>query len=132
MSICPNSDIDFDKTLVNLVGNSLPQTRKKLFYFACIPVRLTLYFLVYYYRNWIYMPFLVGIISLITAIRLSGSIIVPGTQWWSKRWQFLVSTGLVGVCVGVYFKKIDTMGMSIVLFISLIVGIIESLFINFC
>jgi len=131
-NICPNSDNDFNKIIASLMGNSLPETRRKLFYFTCIPVRLVLFFMVYYFRNWTYMPFLLGIISFITAIRLSKSVFDPGTQWWSKRWQFFISTILFIVCVSVYFKKIDNSAMSIVLFISLAIGILQSLFIKFC
>jgi hypothetical protein len=132
MSVCPNSDPDFDKVLVNMVGNSLPDTRKKIFYLICIPVRFILYSLVYYYSDLTFMPFLVGIISLITAIRLAISLKDTGNQWWSKKWQFFISMILVIVCIFVYFKKIDSRSMSIVLFTSLLGGIIESLLINFC
>jgi len=132
MSNCPNSDPNFDKILVNLIGNSQPDTRKKIFYFICIPIRFILYFLVFYYRDLSLLPVVIGIIAFFTSIRLSESILEKGNQWWSKRWQFIVSIVLTVVCIGVYFNKIDSRSIAFVLFISLLGGIIESLFIDFC
>lgn len=129
---CPNSDPDFDKILVSLVGDSKPETRRKIFYSVCIIVRLLLYSAVYYYRDLPFMPIVVGLISLATAIRLLPSIIEPGNQWWSKRWQLFISSILVLVCAGIYLKWLDSRFMGLVLFVSLLVGIIESLFIKFC
>lgn len=129
---CPNSDLDFDKILVSLVGDSKPETRRKIFYSVCIIVRFLLYLAIYYYRDLSLMPILVGLISLATAIRLLPSIKEPGNQWWSKRWQLFISVILVIVCVGIYFKRLDSSFMGIVLFVSLLVGIIESFFIKFC
>jgi len=132
MNICPNSDPNFNNVLLKVVGNSTPETRKILFYFTCIPVRFILYSLVFYFRDLFFVPIVIGFLSLITSIRLSSSIIDKGNQWWSKRWQFFISTILIFVCIGVYFNKIDSKSMSLVLFISLIVGFFESLFIDFC
>lgn len=132
MSTCPNSDAGFNKILLSLIGNSEPATRKKIFYFICIPVRFILYSLVFYYRDLSLLPIVIGAIAFTTSIRLSESIIEKGNQWWSKRWQLFISIILVFVCLGVYFNKIDSRSMSFILFISLLGGIIESLFINFC
>jgi len=129
---CPNSDPGFDQVLNSIIGNSSPELRRKLFYGVCIPVRFSLYLLVFYYRNFKFMPIIVGLVALATAIRLSPSIINPGKQWWSKRLQFFISSILVLVCAGVYLNKIDNRAMALTLFISLIVGVIQSLFITFC
>jgi hypothetical protein len=132
MTTCPNSDASFNKILVSLIGNSQPDTRKKIFYFMCIPIRFILYSLVFYYRDLSLLPIVIGIIAFITSIRLSESIIEKGNQWWSKRWQLFISIILVFVCIGVYFNKIDSRSMGLVLFISLLGGFIESLFVDFC
>jgi hypothetical protein len=132
MTSCPNSDDSFNKILVSLIGNSQPDTRKKIFYFMCIPIRFILYSLVFYYRDLSLLPIVIGIIAFITSIRLSESFIEKGNQWWSKRWQLFISIFLVFVCLGVYFNKIDGRAISFILFISLLGGIIESLFVDFC
>jgi hypothetical protein len=132
MSNCPNSDPNFNKILVNVFGNAEPDTRKKIFYFMCIPIRFILYSLVLYYKDLSILPVVIGIIAFFTSIRLSESIIEKGNQWWSKRWQFIISIVLTIVCIGVYFNKIDSKSIALVLFISLLGGIIESLFIHFC
>ena len=132
MTTCPNGADDFNKILLNLFGSSSPELRKKVFYGVCIPIRFLLYSLIFYYRDFYYMPIIVGALAFVTAARLFPNIFNPGTQWWSKRWQLAISMILLFVCIGVYLQRIDSRGMSIVLFISLAVGIIESLTISFC
>ncbi len=132
MTNCPNGANDFNQILLNLFGSSSPELRRNVFYGVCIPIRFLLYSLVFYYRGFYYMPFIIGIFASITATRLLSSIFNPGTQWWSKRWQLAISIILLVVCVGVYLQRIDNRAMGIVLFVSLAVGIIESLTITFC
>ena len=132
MTNCPNGASDFNQVLLHLFGNSSPELRRNVFYGVCIPIRFLLYSLVFYYRDFYYMPIIVGLFAFITAARLLSSIFNPGTQWWSKRWQFAISIILLLVCVGVYLQRIDNRAMGIVLFVSLTVGIIESLMISFC
>ena len=129
---CPNGATDFNQVLLNLFGSSSPELRRNVFYGVCIPIRFLLYSLVFYYRGFYYMPIIIGIFAFITTARLLSSISNPGTQWWSKRWQLVISIILLLVCVGVFLQRIDNRAMGIVLFVSLAVGIIESLTITFC
>jgi hypothetical protein len=127
MTNWPNGDPQFNQILEAMLGSSSPELRRNLFYGVCIPVRFTLYAAVFLFRDVPYLSVFIGLIALITAIRLSGSVVDPGTQWWSKRWQFIISIVLFAVCVAVYFNKLDSRGMAVVLFISLFGGILESL-----
>jgi len=127
MTNWPNGDPQFNKTLDVMLGSSSPELRRNLFYGVCIPVRFMLYTAVFIFRDLPYFSVFIGLVAILTTIRLSGSMVDPGTQWWSKRWQFIISIVLFLVCVGVYFKKIDSRSMAVVLFISLFGGIIESL-----
>ena len=132
MTNCPNGATDFNQVLLNLFGSSNPELRRNVFYGVCIPIRFLLYSLVFYYRGFYYMPIIIGIFAFITAARLVSSINNPGTQLWSKRLQLVISVILLLVCVGVFLQRIDNRAMGIVLFVSLAVGIIESLTITFC
>ncbi len=78
------------------------------------------------------MPVIVGLFAFITTVRLLSSISNPGTQWWSRRWQLVISIILLLVCVGVFLQLIDNRALCILLFVSLVVGIVESLTISFC
>jgi len=132
MTNCPNGATDFNQVLLNLFGSSSPELRRNVFYGVCIPIRFLLYSLVFYYRGAHYMPIIVGALAFVTVVRLVPTIFNPGTQWWSKRWQLAISIILLLVCIGVYLQRIDNRAMGIVLFVSLSVGIIESLMISFC
>ena len=132
MTNCPNGSTDFNQVLLHLLGSSSPELRRNVFYGVCIPIRFLLYSLVFYYRGFYYMPVIVGLFAFITTVRLLSSISNPGTQWWSRRWQLVISIILLLVCVGVYLQHIDNHAMGIVLFVGLAVGIVESLTIAFC
>jgi len=129
---CPNSDLSFNVVMQNLFGNDSPELRKKLFYGICIPTRIILYSAVFYFRDIPILQVVVGIAALITAIRLYPSLKAPGNQWWSKRWHFCISVVLVIVCAATYMQKMNSIVMPLVLFLSVIVGFIQSFFINFC
>ena len=132
MTNCPNGSTDFNQVLLHLFGSSSPELRRNVFYGLCIPIRFLLYSLVFYYRGFYYMPIIVGLFAFITTVRLLSSISNPGTQWWSRRWQLVISIILLLVCVGVFLQLIDNRALGILLFVSLAVGIVESLTITFC
>lgn len=129
---CPNSDPQFDKVLQNINLNPTPDLRQKLYYMVCIWVRLILFYLVYYYRHERWMPYVVGIFSLVAIANLSKSVEKPGRQWWSKRFDLIVSILVVLVCIGVVLKKVDPVYMSGLLFASLFGGIVQSFLTKFC
>ena len=129
---CPNSDPNFNLILKSLFGNDSPDLRKKVFYGICIPTRIILYSAIFYFRDIPILQAVVGIAALITTIRLISSLQAPGNQWWSKRWQFFISVVLVIVCAATYMQKMNSIVMPLVLFLSVVVGFIQSFFINFC
>jgi hypothetical protein len=135
MSECPNSDPNFDKVMSNffdITSKDYPSKRKMVYYGICIWVRLALYTLIYYYRDHKYTPYIVGVLALGSIMNLQTSITNPGKQWWSKRFDLLISVLLLLSCVGVAIGKIPSIIMPVLLYITLIGGIIQSFTITFC
>jgi hypothetical protein len=140
-----NSDPNFDKILSNFTNTSsknYPQVRKRLYYFVCIVVRLILYSLVLFYKDKLWMPYLILLVSLFSIYNLYNSIYSntgkKQTQWWSKKFQLVISILLllVSICIilqnRLNFKfKINTVVIPLLLYISLFGGILQSLFITF-
>lgn len=135
MSECPNSDPNFDKVMSNffdITAKDYPSKRKMVYYGICIWVRLALYTFIYYKRDYKYMPYIVGVLALGTIMNLQSSISNPGKQWWSKRFDLLISVLLLLSCVGVIIGKIPSIVMPLLLYLSLFGGILQSFFITFC
>ena len=133
MSECPNSDPDFDKVMgrwFDTTSKDYPSNRKKVYYGVCIWVRLILFSLVFYYRKNKYMPYIVGILSLFTILYNKDDI--PGRQWWSKRFDLSIAVLLLISCVLVITDKINPVVMPLLLYSSLLGGILQSFFIKFC
>ena len=133
---CPNSDPNFDKVLIKLFGSSSPEIRKKVYYFICIIVRLFLFSLVYVYKDHPSVPYIVGLASLVSVFNLypsmSKDVYATQEQWWSKRFQFVVGLLLLVCSILLIFKKITSIILPILLFISLFGGIFQSMFVTFC
>ena len=141
---CPNSDINFNKTLDKLFGNHTPQTRKKVFYLICIVVRLFLYSLVYVYKDSKWMPYVLTILSAFSMYHLYSDIknnVNNNRQWWSKKFELIISilvflsslTLIIQRLIGTpKDNQISTKIPPILLFISLFTGIFQSFFITFC
>ena len=135
MSECPNSDPDFDKVMskfFDITAKDYPSKRKMVYYGICIWVRLALYTFIYYKRDYKYTPYIVGVLALGTIMNLQGSISNPGKQWWSKRFDLLISVLLLLSCVGVVNGKIDSVYIPVLLYASLIGGLLQKLTVEFC
>lgn len=133
MSECPNSDPNFDKVMgrwFDTTSKDYPSNRKKVYYGICIWVRLILFTLVFYYRKNKYMPYIVGILSVFTILNLKDDI--PGRQWWSKRFDLGIAVLLLMSCVLVILGKINPVVMPLLLYSSLLGGIMQSFFVKFC
>lgn len=132
---CPNSDPSFDKMLssfVNIHSSNYPIVRKRIYYFICVVVRVILYSLVAYYKDAKYTPYIVGIFSILSVLQLSKK--TQNKQWWSKKFQLIMSILITLVCILLIFKVegIKTAFLPLLLFISLFGGIAQSLFVTFC
>ena len=136
---CPNSDPNFDKMLGKFFDTSSPKyvnVRMMLYYFVCIWVRYALYSFIYYNRNHYLVPIIVGIAASVSVFNLTSTLInQPETYfrpWWSKTFQLINAVILLPICILVYAKKLNSIYIPLILFISLFGGIIQSIFTKFC
>lgn len=131
---CPNDDPSFSKLLDTIIGSSTPQTREKLFYFVCIFVRLFIFVTLVMFKDHKWLPYIVGVIALLASLKLANDVFILNNKdaWWSKKLQCVMALMLCIVCVLVIYKKINTLWMPLIFFVSLAMGIIQSLFITFC
>ena len=135
MSECPNSDPEFDKVMskwFDIISKDYPSNRKNVYYGICIWVRLILFSLVFYYREYKYMPYILALFSVSSIMHYKEVIKTPGKQWWSKRFDLSIAILLLISCVLVIGGKINPVFMPIILYTSLLGGIIQSFFIKFC
>ena len=135
MSECPNSDPEFDKVMskwFDITSKDYPSNRKNVYYGICIWVRLILFSLVFYYREYKYMPYTLALFSVSSIMHYKEVIKTPGKQWWSKRFDLSIAILLLISCVLVIGGKINPVFMPIILYTSLLGGIIQSFFIKFC
>ena len=132
---CPNSDPSFDKILsrfTDITSPNYPAYRKRLFYTVCIVVRLVLFGSVFLIKDFWWMPILVGVFAMVALVGLYPSITNPGQQWWSKRFQLSIAIMLLIACVLVWFKKIDSIYVPVILMGSLFGGVLQSFLVTFC
>jgi hypothetical protein len=144
MNKCPNSDTNFNKILDKLFGNHSPETRKKVFYLICIIVRLFLYSLIYIYKDYNWMPYVIGIFSAFSIYHLYSDIsqnVNNNQQWWSKKFELIISILVFISCLTLIIqrlsntskdKQISTSIAPILLFVSLFTGLFQSFFVKFC
>ena len=121
----PSFNVFLDKYNLNT-----PEKRRFLFYNVCIFVRLALYSLVFYYRDNKWMPYILSILSIFTIYNLYQKL-DQQQQWWSIKFQFVISILLLTASILVLLKKIPTISMPIILYTSLIGGLAQSFFIEF-
>lgn len=105
---------------------SIPLLRTQLYYMVCIFFRLALFNLVFVLRKEWYMPVFVGIGSFLAMVHLSFSAFRPHqNQWWSKKFQWLMSILVLWGCVLVYQGHIPTITIPILLYLSLLGGLTQ-------
>ena len=122
---CPNSDPSFNK----IIGERTPEERSRLF-MLCIFVRALIYSGVYIYRDEPWMAPLVGTGSLISIYQLTRP--TENRQWWSKKFQLIMAILVLMSSVAVYMKYIDSRSMALLLFASLLGGIIQRFNVKLC
>lgn len=104
----------------------IPILRTQLYYMVCILFRLALYNLVFVLRNEWYIPIIVGLFSLLSIVHLSFSAFQHNQrQWWSKKFQLVMSVLILLCCIGTYCGCIPTLVVPCLLYISIIGGLIQ-------
>ena len=118
----------FVASLIKTMNSSTPSPilRTQLYYFVCIFLRLALYNLVYILRNEWYTPIVVGVFALLSIVNLSFSAFKKNQiQWWSKKFQFVIAVLVFVNCIGTYYKVVPTIVVPVLLYVSVLGGLIQ-------
>lgn len=101
------------------------KTRAQLYLTVCVPTRLALYSLVLIERNHPVMPWMVGLFAILSLFHLSMSPFDVG-QWWSRRFQWLISILIVFACANTIITKHSTIVIPVLLYTSVFGGLIQA------
>jgi len=135
---CDNGDPNFNKVLVKLFGNSSPETRKWAYFNICIWVRLILFIIVMMtIAKYDAIVYIIMILSFVASLQLLITIVNGDDkqQWWSKKYQFILAILVFILCLLsiLYKTQVCTRYLVVVaLFASLLGGLFQNNFVEFC
>lgn len=134
---CPNDDPYFTRTMYRLgllkkgmKAEEIVQRRKQVYYLICILVRALLVAIVYYLRNSLVIRCFVLLGAVAGIINLGKRM--GGNQWWSKKFQFIMSVVIAGLVILTFLKKVKTWTIPAAMLLSLVGGILQSFVVGFC
>jgi D-alanyl-lipoteichoic acid acyltransferase DltB (MBOAT superfamily) len=116
-----------------MTARELVERRRLVFYCVCIVVRAAIIVTVYHWRNVRFVQLLVLIGALMGIKNLWSRN--EGTQWWSKKFQLLMSVIIAVLVILVFFKvvsKTQSWLIPAAMTISLAAGILQSFVVGFC
>ena len=135
--VCPNDDPYFTRTMYRIgllqrgmSAREIVERRRLIYYSICIIVRSALIIAVYYLRNMVFVQALVLLGALMGVLNLGNRS--GGTQWWSKKFQLMMSIILVVLVVLVYFGRVKSWVIPAAMLVSLLGGILQSFVVGFC
>ena len=134
---CPNDDPYFTRTMYRLgllkkgmKAKEIVERRKQVYYSICILVRASLIAIVYYLRNSLVIQFLVLLGAVVGIVNLGNRM--TGNQWWSKKFQFIMSVVIAGLVILNFLKKVKAWMIPAAMLFSLVGGILQSFVVGFC
>lgn len=135
--VCPNDDPSFTRTMYSIgllkkgmSAKAILQMRAQVYYCICIIVRAALIVAVYHWRNASVTRVLVFVGAMIGVINLGTRM--TGTQWWSKKFQFIMSVIIVGLVILTHFNMVDSRSIAAAMLVSLLGGVAQSFVVGFC
>ena len=135
--VCPNDDPSFTRTMYTIgllkkgmSAKEILQMRAQVYYCICIIVRAALIIAVYHWRNSLITRVLVFVGAMIGVVNLGTRM--NGNQWWSKKFQFIMSCLIVGLVILTQLKMVDSRSMSAAMLVSLFGGVAQSFVVGFC
>ena len=135
--VCPTDDPYFTRILYRMKllkrgmsAQELVERRRIIFYCVCIVVRAAIIVTVYQWRNILVVQSLVLIGALYGIKNLSDRS--DGTQWWSKKFQLLMSIVISVVVVLVFCRVVKPWMIPAAMAVSLFGGILQSFWVGFC
>lgn len=134
---CPNDDPYFTRTMYRIgllrrgmTAEEIANRRRVIYYCVCVVIRLTLIAVVYKLRDSIIVQDLVMVGALIGVVNLGGRY--EGNQWWSKKYQLLMSCIIVIMVILTYLKYVKSWTIPFAMAVSLVGGVLQSFMIRFC
>ena len=135
--MCPNDDPYFTRTMYRIgllrkgmTAKEIVQRRKQVYYSICIIFRALLIAIVYYLRCSLVIQLLVLLGAVVGIINLGKRM--DGNQWWSKKFQFVMSLVIAGLVILTFFKKVKAWTIPAAMLFSLVGGILQSFVVGFC
>ena len=135
--VCPNDDPYFTRTMYRIgllkrgmSAREIVNRRRTVFYCICIFVRAALIVTVYHWRNARLVQALVLLGALVGVMNLWSRN--DGTQWWSKKFQLLMSVIIAVLVILTYFRRVKSWTIPAAMLASLLGGITQSLWVGFC
>jgi hypothetical protein len=111
-------------------AREIVERRRLIYYSICIFVRAALIVTVYYWRNATLVQALVLLGALMGVLNLGNRS--GGTQWWSKKFQLLMSCIIVILVILTYLKYVKSWTIPLAMAVSLAGGLLQSFMIRFC
>jgi uncharacterized membrane protein HdeD (DUF308 family) len=136
---CPNSNKIFDNFLFNsgLIDKNLNPSekafqRRRVYYTICIMLRLFIFGLLLQLKDKVWLPYVVGIVALISSINLA-FFRKEDNQWWSNTFSLIMNILLFVASILIIFKTgMSTLSIPLLFLISIFGGIFQSLIIQSC
>lgn len=135
--VCPNDDPYFTRTMYRIgllrrgmSAREIVSRRRQVFYCICIVVRAVLIVTVYHWRNARLVQALVLLGALTGVMNLWNRN--GGTQWWSKKFQLLMSVTISALVILTYFRVVNSWTIPAAMLVSLLGGILQSFMVGFC
>jgi hypothetical protein len=110
--------------------NEVVAMRMRIYYCICIIIRAALIVAVYHWRNKFIVRVLVFLGAMLGIINLGSRM--TGTQWWSKKFQFIMSIIIAVMVILTHFNIVDSRSMSAAMLVSLAGGVAQSFAVGFC
>lgn len=121
----------FGKFLATLFPKMKPDVVLTRMYFGvCVPFRLLLFTLVFVYRKEKITPWIVGLAALVSFFHLSTQPFDIG-QWWSRRFQLIMSAAVLGTCFLMVSKCIEPWVLPFLLYTSVLGGLVQRAALNY-
>ena len=134
---CPNDDPYFTRTMYRIgllrrgmTAQDIVNRRRVIYYSVCVVIRLTLIAVVYKLRDSVIVQGLVMAGALMGVVNLGGRY--EGNQWWSKKFQLLMSCIIVIMVILTYLKYVKSWTIPLAMAVSLAGGLLQSFMIRFC
>lgn len=113
-----------------MTAEEIVHRRKQVYYTICIAFRALLIAVVYYLRSSLVIQFFVLVGAVLGIVNLGKRM--DGNQWWSKKFQFVMSLVIAGLVILTFLKKVKAWTIPAAMLFSLVGGILQSFVVGFC